>query len=245
MRIFLLLLFLFFPGIVLSLDGMQETTAVLKHRLAKDIIPFLEPYLSKDGRISGIGNKIIIKSNKSNINELFIIIGDLDRIDYMQLIISITMNIQSVHNLNTRSIQVGENTWTKINYGITYSKRIRETLPNGHLVEKIKYVKVIESFQLHAAIDETNQKLTLKLRPSQDEFTDNNEDSVINTIEVIDINELSDNNIEITIKGNINKWISLSNAINTLYISSDEDSKTIRERQKLIRNLGIKVQLLK
>ena len=241
MRFYLLFLLLFLPCYAFSIDEIQETTILLKHRLAKDIIPYLMPHLSEDGRISGEEKNVTIRSKKSNINELLVIIGDLDRSDYTQLIISITMNMQAVHNINTKSIQVGTNTWTKINYGITYSKRVRETLPNGHLVEKIKYVKVIEDFQVHTKIDNTNKNLTLILRPTKEDSNNNETELSINEVEN---NELSDNDLQIKINGKMNKWISLANAVNSLYISSDEDPKIIKERKLLISKLGIKVQLL-
>jgi len=241
MKFFFFLFILFFPYYALCSDNVEEKTIVLKYRLAKDIIPYLTPHLHEDGRISGHEKNITIRTRKSNIDELFIIIGDLDRHDYLQLIISITMNIQAVHNVNTRSIQVGSNTWTKINYGITYSKRIREKSPNGNLIEKIKYVKVIESFQIFTQLDKSNKSLSLKLRPSQNELTDNGDTLTIDTIE---INELADEDLQIKLEGKINEWINLGNAINTLYLSSNEDEKIILERQQLTRNLGIKVQLL-
>lgn len=232
MRIFFLLLLLFLPGYVFSVDDIKETTVLLKHWLTKDIIPYLKPHLSDEGKIFGQDKNITIRSSNSNINELLIIIGDLDRIDYLQLIISITMNIQAVHNLNTRNIQVGANTWTKINYGIKYSNRVREKLPNGNMVEKINYVKVVESFQVLAKIDGSNKKVTLILRPTEEDSS------------YTEADELSDSNLKIKIEGNVNKWINLGDAINSLYASSDEDPKILRERRQLTSKLGIKVQLL-
>jgi hypothetical protein len=246
MRSFLLLVILLFPVCAFSthapnVDHIRETTILLKHRNASDVIPFLKPHLAEDGRISGLDKSITIKSHDSNIDELMIIIGDLDRMDYMQLIISITMNINAVHNINTRSLQVGANTWTKISYGISYSKRFRETLVNGHLVEKIKYVKVIESFQIYTKIDKSHKKFTLKLRLAEDDSTDIDEQPELNPVEV---DELADNTLEIKIPGKMNEWIHLGDAIKLLYVNLDEDPKTSQERQQLTSKMGIKIQLL-
>ncbi len=241
MRACLLLLLFLIPTYSFGVDDIRETTVLLKHRKASDVIPFLKPYLAEDGRISGLDKSITIKSHDSNIDELMVIIGDLDRMDYMQLIISITMNITAVHNLNTRSIQVGANSWTKISYGISYSKRFRETLANGHLVEKIKYVKVTESFQIYTKIDNSHKKVTLKLRLTEDDSTDIDEQP---ELEIIEVDELADNNLEIKIPAKMKEWVNLGDAIKLLYINADEDSKTSNERQQLTRNMGIKVQLL-
>ncbi|VAW95732.1 hypothetical protein MNBD_GAMMA22-1850 [hydrothermal vent metagenome] len=244
MRIYLLLLSLLLPSFCLSNiidDEVREVTVTLKNRTATDLLPYLKPHLSKGGRISVVEEKLIIKSNKLNINELLVIIGDLDRIDYMQLIISITTNMQAIHNVNTRSIQVGLNTWTKINYGITYSKRVRETLENGKLVEKIKSVKIIESFQVFTTIDHQNKLLSLKIKSSAEELEDNNVDLTLNPTE---LNQIEDDAPYIKINGKLNKWIGLGQAINSLYANSNEDSITIKERQQITNKMAIKVQLL-
>jgi len=238
--LFISLPFLTPPAYVLSDDKIDTITIRLKHRLAKDITPYLEPHLSETGKISTQGNDITIRSNKLNINELLVIIGDLDRTDYIQLVISITMNVKAIHNINTRSIQVGTNSWTKINYGITYSNRVRETLENGNLVEKINYVRVIESFQVFSNIDSNNKSLTLKIRPAQESSISNEQ----LTVTKLNIDELLDDDLQITLNGKINEWISLGSAINSLYVSDEEDAKTIYERQKLTSNMAIKIQLL-
>jgi hypothetical protein len=245
MRIFLFLLYLTLPCYslcVIAEETSREVTITLKNRTFKQVIPYLQPHLAKDGRLSGFEEKLVIKSTESNIKELLIIIGDLDRSDYMQLMISITSNVQAVHNINTRSIQVGANTWTKINYGISYSKRVRETLDNGKLVEKIKSVKVIESFQIFTQVDSENKILNLKLRHNQEdddlgEYTDL-------SLNKVEINTLTDDNLQINLKGNLNEWIYLGNAINALHDRQKNNLKAIIERQKLTGTMAIKIQLL-
>ncbi len=244
MRIYILLISLLFPSYTLSNitdDEVREVTVIIKNRVANDLLPYLKPHLSKDGRMTAVEDKIIIKSNNLNINELLVIIGDLDRIDYMQLIISITTNMQAIHNVNTRSIQVGANTWTTINYGVTYSKRIRETLPSGKLIEKIKSVKMIESFQIYTIIDNSTKQLNLKLRLSQEELIDDNEDL---TIKMVDDQQLEGEQSNIKIQGKLNQWINLGDAINFLYSNHDEDLKTKLERQQLTSKMAIKIQQL-
>jgi len=240
MQNYILLLLLLVPNYAFSVNQAEETTILLKNRDAKDVIPYLTPHLQEDGRITGLDKNITIKSNRTNINELLAIIGDLDRIDYKQLIISITMNINRIHNLNTRNIKVGANTWTKINYGRTYSERIRETLPNGNLVEKIKNIRVIESIRIYTEIDNTNKNIILKLKISNNDSLETEELA----ISEVNIDELAENDLTIKLKGKVNKWIDLSDAINSLYLSNDEDDKVTRERQKLTNKIGIKVQLL-
>jgi len=245
MRIILLLFCLTLPCYslcVIADEISKEVTITLKNRTVKQILPYLQPHLANDGRLSGFQEKLVIKSTKSNIKELLAIIGDLDRSDYMQLMISITSNVQAVHNINTRSIQVGANTWTKINYGISYSKRVRETLADGQLVEKIKSVKVVESFQIFTQVDSENKILKLKLRHNQeDDELSENTDLSLNRVE---INTLTDDNLQINLKGNLNEWIYLGNAINTLHDRQNNNKKSINERQKLTGNMAIKVQLL-
>jgi len=222
------------------MDKIESITIRLKHRQAKDIIPYIQPHLSEIGEITSHENNISIRSDTININELLVIIGDLDRIDYMQLVISITMNLDAVHNINTRSIQAGVNSWTTINYGITHTNRARETLENGNLVEKINYVKVIESFQVFTQVDPTNKTLTLKIRPTQD-ISVINENRAVTTVEV---DQLTDENFQITLSGKVDEWIKLGTAINTLYVSNEDDVSTIFERQQLTNNMAIKIQLL-
>ncbi len=240
MKYLLLFFILSVPSYTFSLEEFDVTTIQLKHRLAKDIVPYLMPHLAKDGEITYQDKTITVRSRKTNFDEIIVIIGDLDRLDYIQLIISISMNMQAVNNRNTRSIQVGTNTWTKINYGITYSKRVRETLNNGELVEKVKAVQVTENFQIYTKIHNTNNELTLTIRPSQNDSKDatNNANLELNAL---DVTTLSDESLQIKVQGKINQWISLGNAINSLYLG---DTNTIEERQQLTSKMGIKVQLL-
>ncbi len=245
MRHLLLFFLLLLPSYTFSLDEFKVTTIQLKHRLAKNIVPYLMPHLAEDGKITFLEKSITVRSRKTNFDEIIVIIGDMDRYDYIQLIISISMNMQAVNNKNTRSIQVGTNTWTKINYGITYSKRVRETLDNGQLVEKIKSIQVTESFQVHTTIDDSNKVLTLKIRASQDNSSDtvNKDNLELNELEMA---ELSATSLTIKVQGKINQWINLGNAINTLYLNDNnsDNSNIIKERQQLTSKMGIKVQLL-
>ena len=51
----------------------------LKHRLAKDVIPILEPLVEKGGTVTGMNDQLIVKTTPANLKQLRKVLDSLDR----------------------------------------------------------------------------------------------------------------------------------------------------------------------
>ena len=58
---------------------MRIEVVPLKHRLAQDVIPILEPLVDKGGTVTGMNDQVIIKSTPSNLRQLRKVLNTLDR----------------------------------------------------------------------------------------------------------------------------------------------------------------------
>ncbi len=82
---------IFFASAVLADTEALEIIS-LKNRQASDLIPILTPHVSKDGSISGMGDKLIIKTNPENLAQIKAILAEIDKVP-RRLLISVRQNM--------------------------------------------------------------------------------------------------------------------------------------------------------
>ena len=66
-------------AVVAHADEMRITVIPLKHRVAQDIIPILEPLVAKGGTVTGMNDQLIVKTTPSNLSQLRAVVNKLDR----------------------------------------------------------------------------------------------------------------------------------------------------------------------
>lgn len=78
-------------GSVLA-ESMKIETIPMQHRLVSDVIPIIQPLVSQGGSVTGMNNKLIIKTTPSNLQQIKQV---LKQIDYAprRLIISVRQDI--------------------------------------------------------------------------------------------------------------------------------------------------------
>lgn len=72
-----LLICLYCAGVLAA--GMQVEVIPLKHRLASDVIPILQPLLAPAGTLTGSANQLIIRSTPENIGQIKQALAGIDR----------------------------------------------------------------------------------------------------------------------------------------------------------------------
>lgn len=70
---------LLLAAIVTHAAEMSIAVIPLKHRVAQDIIPILEPLVAKGGTVTGMNDQLIVKTTPSNLSQLRAVVNKLDR----------------------------------------------------------------------------------------------------------------------------------------------------------------------
>jgi type II secretory pathway component GspD/PulD (secretin) len=65
--------------VIVHAQEMKIEVIPLKHRLAKDVIPVLEPLVEKGGTVTGMNDQLIVKTTPANLKQLRKVLDSLDR----------------------------------------------------------------------------------------------------------------------------------------------------------------------
>ncbi len=89
--VFTIMLLLFGTGHVLA-ESMKIETIPMRHRLVSDVIPIIKPLVTEGGSVTGMNNKLIVKTTPSNLKQIKQV---LEQIDYAprRLMISVRQDI--------------------------------------------------------------------------------------------------------------------------------------------------------
>lgn len=98
-RCFICFIALVFNGPPLAAESMKLEIIPLQSRPVTEVIPIVRPLLVKGGVVTGMNNRLIVKSTPANINAIKSILSQLDK-PRRNLLISVKQNIND--NINTR-----------------------------------------------------------------------------------------------------------------------------------------------
>lgn len=73
-------------------EAMKIETIPMQNRQAKDVVPILKPLVAPGGTVTGLNNKLIIKSTPSNIKQLKEVLAQIDNAP-RRLMISVKQNV--------------------------------------------------------------------------------------------------------------------------------------------------------
>jgi type II secretory pathway component GspD/PulD (secretin) len=77
------------PALILRVAAAQEIEVIdLRHRLAEDVIPVLEPLLAPGGALTGLDDKLIVRTSAANLEQVRAALAVID-VEQRQLLVSV------------------------------------------------------------------------------------------------------------------------------------------------------------
>ena len=86
---------LFIAPSIVSADQTVIEVIQLKHRTTNEIIPLIDPFLEKQGALSGMQGKLIIRTTPENLREIKQLLNEIDNAP-RRLIITVKQDVDSV-----------------------------------------------------------------------------------------------------------------------------------------------------
>jgi len=86
---------LFIAPSIVSADQTIIEVIQLKHRTTNEIIPLIDPFLDKQGALSGMQGKLIIRTTPENLREIKQLLNEIDNAP-RRLMITVKQNVDSV-----------------------------------------------------------------------------------------------------------------------------------------------------
>lgn len=82
---------------------MKIETIPMKNRQVEDVIPILKPLVVEGGTVTGINNKLIVKTTPSNLKQIKSVLKQIDQAP-RRLMISVTQDVDGTLNTNERGV---------------------------------------------------------------------------------------------------------------------------------------------
>jgi hypothetical protein len=249
----ILLALLFFSPLTLA-DSLRLFE--LKHRSSEELIPMLRPLLEPGAGISGSGFTLMVRSSEQDLAQLTELLEQLDQ-PQRQLLISLRQGHQSseageggaidvngeqnrVRIYGTRrqqldsldqQLRVQEGDWATIKSGVALPQVIqrRQQGPGGGIEEQgIEYREVDSGFEVRPRV--SGEQVTLEIRPFHARPSPSG-GGVIEQQEIIT-----------TIRGPLGEWMDLGGVLESQRRSGHGTIHATRERDRLQRNVQVKVE---
>ena len=132
-------LLLALPGVAAAGGGgMAIEVLPLRHRLARDVIPIIEPLVAPGGTVTGTNDQLIVKTTAANLAEIQAILDRIDRAP-RRLRISVRQNLGGSAESGEETLAAGAGTGGDafVRYGVT-STRGRGDEASSYFVQTLE-----------------------------------------------------------------------------------------------------------
>tara|TARA_B100001142_G_scaffold305006_1_gene333590 strand:+ start:373 stop:1236 length:864 start_codon:yes stop_codon:yes gene_type:complete len=107
--IHLALLFIIVNSPALTAESMKIETITMQNRQVGDVIPILKPLVVKGGTVTGISNKLIVKTTPSNLKQIKQVLAQIDSVP-RRLMISVKQDVDINLNIQQSGLSGGYST---------------------------------------------------------------------------------------------------------------------------------------
>lgn len=230
----------------------------LQHRSSEELIPLLRPLLEPGAGISGSAYTLMVRSSEKDLAQLAELLEQLDQ-PQRQLLISVRQGHQRIEageggaidangeqnrvriygtrrqqlDSQDQQLRVQEGSWATIKSGVALPQVIqrRQQGPGGSSEEQgIEYREVDSGFEVRPRV--SGEQVTLEIRPFHARPSPSG-GGVIEQQEIIT-----------TIRGPLGEWMELGGVLESQRRSGHGTIHATRERDRLQRNVQVKVESL-